>query len=310
MERKGKGRQKITMTKMENESNLQVTFSKRRSGHFKKASELSILCGAEVGIIVFFLGKKAYSFGHPTVDMIMDKFLSRDAPLNSGTHQLVESHRSACVQDLNLQLTHVQALLDVEKQRDTALDQLRMAAGQGEHCWWEGQVKEMNLPQLHQFKAATMELRTKIGIRADRIVHEQPANPFGYGVGQTSFGGGAGGARFHRGPSSFGGAGFLAGPSSFGGDGGNAAGGGGGFFAGLGGGGGGFFDGQSSFGGGAGGSSFQAGPSFAGVGPGSFGTGGGGSDNNGIVPFDGRVPDAGGLKAPYGFNHGYGRGFY
>ncbi|KAL7236353.1 hypothetical protein ACSBR1_019603 [Camellia fascicularis] len=314
MERKGKGRQKITMTKMENESNLQVTFSKRRSSHFKKASELSILCGAEVGIIVFSPGKKAYSFGHPTVDMIIDKFLSRDAPLNSGTHQLVESHRSACVQDLNLQLTHVQALLDVEKQRDTALDQLRMAAGQGEHCWWEGQVKEMNLPQLHQFKAATMELRTKIGIRADRIVHEQLANPFGYGVGQTSFGGGAGGARFHRGPSSFGGAGFLAGPSSFGGDGGNTAGGGGGFFAGLGGGGG------TSFGGGGGGFFDGRAPSFAGgggigalpfgAGPGSFGTGGGGSDNNGIVPFDGRVPDAGGSKAPYGFNHGYGHGFY
>ncbi|KAI8025851.1 Agamous-like MADS-box protein AGL62 [Camellia lanceoleosa] len=315
MERKSKGRQKITMAKMENESNLQVTFSKRRSGLFKKASELSILCGAEVGIIVFSPGKKAYSFGHSTVDMIIDRFLSRDASLNSGTHQLVEAHRSACVRDLNLQLTHVQALLDMEKQRGTALDQLRMAEGQGEHRWWEGPVEEMNLPQLHQFKAAMMGLRTKIGIRADRLVHEQPANPFGFGVGPTSFVGG--GAGFHPGPSSFGGAGFLAGPSSFGG------------------GGGGFLDGQSSFGGGAGGSSFQAGPSFAGggvgssfqagpsfaggggigalpfgAGPGSFGAGGGGSDNNSIVPFDGRIPHAGGLKAPYGFNHGYGRGFY
>ncbi|KAL7236318.1 hypothetical protein ACSBR1_019568 [Camellia fascicularis] len=322
MERKSKGRKKITMTKMENESNLQVTFSKWRSGLFKKASELSILCSAEVGIIVFSHGKKAYSFGYPTVDMIIDRFLSRDALLNSGTQQLVEANRSAYVRDLNLQLTHVYALLDVEKQRDTALDQLRMAAVLGEHHWWEGPVEEMNLPQLHQFKAAMIELRTKIGIRTDRIVHGQPANPFGYGVGQTSFGGGAGGAGFHPGPSSFGGVGFLAGPSSFAGGGGNTAAAGGGFFARLGGGGGtcfggggGFFDGQSSFGGSAGGSSFQAGPSFVGsgvgspfqvgpsfaggglpfgAGPGSFGAGGGGSDNNGIVPFDGRVPDAGG----------------
>ncbi|KAL7236301.1 hypothetical protein ACSBR1_019552 [Camellia fascicularis] len=187
-----------------------------------------------------------------------------------------------------------------------------------------------------------VELRTKIGICTDRIVHEQPANPFGYGMRQSSFGGGAGGAGFHPGPSSFGGAGFLAGPSSFYGGSDNTAAGGGRFFAELGcgggtsfGGGGGFFDGQSSFGGGAGGSSFQAGPRFAGggigspfqagpsiaggggigalpfgAGPGSFGAGGGGSDNNGIVSFDGRVPYAGGSKAPYGFNHGYGRGFY
>ncbi|KAL7236238.1 hypothetical protein ACSBR1_019544 [Camellia fascicularis] len=143
-----------------------------------------------------------------------------------------------------------------------------------------------------------MELKTKIGIRADRIVHEQPANPFGYGVGHTSFGGGAGGAGFHPGPSSFGGAGFLAGLSSFGGGSGNTTAGGGGFFAGLGGGGG------TSFGGGGG---FFDG---FGAGSGSFGAGGGGSDNNGIVPFYGRVPDAGGSKAPSGFNHGYGRGFY
>ncbi|KAL7236349.1 hypothetical protein ACSBR1_019599 [Camellia fascicularis] len=66
------------MTKMENESNLQVLFSKR--------------------------------------------FLSQDAPLNNGTHQLVEAHRSAFVPDLNLHLTHVQALLEVEKQHGTALD--------------------------------------------------------------------------------------------------------------------------------------------------------------------------------------------
>ncbi|KAL7236249.1 hypothetical protein ACSBR1_019501 [Camellia fascicularis] len=131
------------MTKMENESNLEVTFSKRRSGLFKKASEFSIPCGAEVGIIVFSSGKKAYSFGQTTVDMIIDRFLSRDSeqwdpPAGGG-------HKSACVRDLNLQLTHVQALLGLEKQRGTALDQLKMATGQGEHHWWEGQAEEMNL---------------------------------------------------------------------------------------------------------------------------------------------------------------------
>lgn len=47
-QRKGKGRQKIDMVKIENKTNLQVTFSKRRAGLFKKASELiSTLCGAE-----------------------------------------------------------------------------------------------------------------------------------------------------------------------------------------------------------------------------------------------------------------------
>ncbi|CAL5340539.1 unnamed protein product [Camellia sinensis] len=79
MERKGKGRQKIAMTRMSNESNRMVTFSKRRSGLFKKASELCTLCGAEIAIIVFSPGKKAFSFGHPCVDTVVDCFLSRNS---------------------------------------------------------------------------------------------------------------------------------------------------------------------------------------------------------------------------------------
>ncbi|XP_021893988.1 agamous-like MADS-box protein AGL62 [Carica papaya] len=58
MARKSKGRQKVEMVKMNNETNLQVTFSKHRAELFKKASELSTLCGAEIAIIVFSPGQK------------------------------------------------------------------------------------------------------------------------------------------------------------------------------------------------------------------------------------------------------------
>ncbi|MCD7471601.1 hypothetical protein HAX54_012172 [Datura stramonium] len=48
MAKKPNGRKKIEIAHMQNEKNLNVTFSKRRNGLFKKASEISILCGAEV----------------------------------------------------------------------------------------------------------------------------------------------------------------------------------------------------------------------------------------------------------------------
>lgn len=83
MARKSKGRQKIEMTRMSKESNLLVTFSKRRSGLFKKASELCILCGAEIAIIVFSPGKKVFSFGHPSVESIVDRYLAH--PTESAT---------------------------------------------------------------------------------------------------------------------------------------------------------------------------------------------------------------------------------
>ncbi|KAL3024565.1 hypothetical protein AAZX31_04G130500 [Glycine max] len=47
------GRGKIEIKRIDNASSRQVTFSKRRTGLFKKAQELSILCEAEVAVIVF-----------------------------------------------------------------------------------------------------------------------------------------------------------------------------------------------------------------------------------------------------------------
>lgn len=99
------------MVKMVNDSNLQVTFSKRRAGLFKKASELCTLCGVDVVIVVFSPGKKAFSFGHPNVDDLVDRFFSRSPPPQSSTTTstmlLLEAHRNASVHDLNMQLTQV-----------------------------------------------------------------------------------------------------------------------------------------------------------------------------------------------------------
>ncbi|XWS61081.1 hypothetical protein CRYUN_Cryun07bG0095100 [Craigia yunnanensis] len=46
-------RGKIQMKQIENATSRQVTFSKRRNGLLKKAYELSVLCDAEVAVIIF-----------------------------------------------------------------------------------------------------------------------------------------------------------------------------------------------------------------------------------------------------------------
>ncbi|XP_042003774.1 MADS-box protein FLOWERING LOCUS C-like [Salvia splendens] len=61
------GRRKIPMRKIENKSSLQVAFTKRRGRLFRKATELSILCGAEVAILVQSPAQKLYAFGHPAL---------------------------------------------------------------------------------------------------------------------------------------------------------------------------------------------------------------------------------------------------
>ncbi|KMT00161.1 hypothetical protein BVRB_1g019790 [Beta vulgaris subsp. vulgaris] len=56
------GRGKVELKRIENNISRQVTFSKRRTGLLKKAKELSVLCDAEIALIVFSSRGKLYEF--------------------------------------------------------------------------------------------------------------------------------------------------------------------------------------------------------------------------------------------------------
>ncbi|KAK1321149.1 Floral homeotic protein AGAMOUS [Acorus calamus] len=58
------GRGKIEIKRIENQTNQQVTFCKRRSGLLKKAYELSVLCDAEVALIVFSNRGRLYEYAN------------------------------------------------------------------------------------------------------------------------------------------------------------------------------------------------------------------------------------------------------
>ncbi|KAK3009665.1 hypothetical protein RJ639_013841, partial [Escallonia herrerae] len=56
------GRGRVELKRIEKKINRQVTFSKRRNGLLKKAYELSVLCDAEVALIIFSNRGKLYEF--------------------------------------------------------------------------------------------------------------------------------------------------------------------------------------------------------------------------------------------------------
>ncbi|KAF3551776.1 hypothetical protein DY000_02002969 [Brassica cretica] len=58
------GRGKIEIKRIENSTNRQVTFCKRRNGLLKKAYELSVLCDAEVALIVFSTRGRLYEYAN------------------------------------------------------------------------------------------------------------------------------------------------------------------------------------------------------------------------------------------------------
>lgn len=160
-DRANRGRQKIQMRKMENNSNLQVTFSKRRCGLFKKASELSTLTGVEIAMIIHSPGKKTYSFGHPSVQAVIDRYLGvNPGPATTGkseTEVLMENFRKITVNNLNEEYTAINEELQREKKKGEVLNQ-KARAGQAQN-WYERPVDGMNKAQLDFLGSALVELR-------------------------------------------------------------------------------------------------------------------------------------------------------
>ncbi|XP_052149115.1 MADS-box transcription factor 47 isoform X2 [Oryza glaberrima] len=74
-------RERIAIRRIDNLAARQVTFSKRRRGLFKKAEELSILCDAEVGLVVFSATGKLFQFASTSMKQIIDRYNSHSKTL-------------------------------------------------------------------------------------------------------------------------------------------------------------------------------------------------------------------------------------
>ncbi|KAL3526626.1 hypothetical protein ACH5RR_011282 [Cinchona calisaya] len=68
------GRGRVQLKRIENKISRQVTFSKRRSGLLKKAHEISVLCDAEVALIVFSTKGKLFEY---STESSMERILER-----------------------------------------------------------------------------------------------------------------------------------------------------------------------------------------------------------------------------------------
>ncbi|XP_075498016.1 agamous-like MADS-box protein MADS1 isoform X1 [Primulina tabacum] len=78
------GRGKIEIKRIENTTNRQVTFCKRRNGLLKKAYELSVLCDAEVALIVFSSRGRLYEYANNSVRATIDRYKKASSdPSNS-----------------------------------------------------------------------------------------------------------------------------------------------------------------------------------------------------------------------------------
>ncbi|XP_010555411.1 PREDICTED: MADS-box protein SVP-like [Tarenaya hassleriana] len=70
-------REKIQIKKIDNATARQVTFSKRRRGLFKKAEELSVLCDADVALIIFSSTSKLFEYSSSSMKKMIERHSSQ-----------------------------------------------------------------------------------------------------------------------------------------------------------------------------------------------------------------------------------------
>ncbi|KAJ4950661.1 hypothetical protein NE237_027493 [Protea cynaroides] len=160
------GRKKVEMKKIDNETTRGVTFSKRRFGLFKKASELSTLCGAEVAIVVFSQNGKVYSFGHPHVNSIVDKYLIQRTFPEGTVPEIVSRIQGTRVNELNQEINQLLSDLEEEKKRgETLLQQPE-----------EDEIMNLDLLQLKHLLFSMEELKNHVKTQTNMITSLVPIN--------------------------------------------------------------------------------------------------------------------------------------
>uniref|UniRef100_A0A453GGR6 MADS-box domain-containing protein n=3 Tax=Aegilops tauschii subsp. strangulata TaxID=200361 RepID=A0A453GGR6_AEGTS len=166
----GNGRQKIAIRRIEKESARQVCFSKRRQGLFIKATEMAVMCGAEVAIVASSPGGKAFSFGHPSAEAVIDRFLSGGG---AGVLSVANDNE---LKKLHLQHGELRMLLKEVKERKECVEEAmakERAAGDQIAMWLNPKLCDMGEEEMIAFAAELRVVRAAVSERTNQALLDE-----------------------------------------------------------------------------------------------------------------------------------------
>ncbi|VFQ87825.1 unnamed protein product [Cuscuta campestris] len=158
-----RGRQKIPIKKIVDRARRQVTFSKRREGIYKKAAELSVICGAQVAVI-FFSGKgKAFTCGYPSVGAVLRRFEQPAA--KAAASPPPPPYLEAVGREIEALEEERERLVEgIEEEEE---EENKGGEWEGINVfWWNRDVDEMGSEELVEYMAALEALRAKAVMKA------------------------------------------------------------------------------------------------------------------------------------------------
>ncbi|KAM0862755.1 hypothetical protein ACQ4PT_045069 [Festuca glaucescens] len=154
--KKTKGRQRRELRRVEDKEPRQVTFSKRKAGLWKKASELALLCHARVAVVVVSEAGRAFAFGSPSADAILG---GCDAPADWEAMEALcrEAKERAAEVEKEAERMSAAGNKVLELQRQT-----------GKRFWFEVDPAALGKEELPVFVRALRRLRDNVGRSADK----------------------------------------------------------------------------------------------------------------------------------------------
>nr|BAN89455.1 short vegetative phase [Rubroshorea beccariana] len=140
-------REKIKIRKIDNVTARQVTFSKRRRGLFKKAEELSVLCDAEVALIIFSATGKLFEYASSNMKDILSRYNLHSSNINKldqpslelqleNSNQMLskevadKSHQLKQMRGEDLQGLSIEELQQLEKMLESGLTRVLETKGE------------------------------------------------------------------------------------------------------------------------------------------------------------------------------------
>ncbi|KAI3842540.1 hypothetical protein MKX03_034406 [Papaver bracteatum] len=153
------GRGKTVVRRIENATSRQVTFSKRRNGLLKKASELSVLCDAEIALIVFSSTGKLYEFSSTTsMQKTMERYQEYNKEVHENSQQLKYEAANVAKEIENLEAS--KRKLMGEGLESCSVDELQTAETQLEMSLLNIRTKknQLHMEQIEQLKQKEEQL--------------------------------------------------------------------------------------------------------------------------------------------------------
>ncbi|XP_065858128.1 agamous-like MADS-box protein AGL19 [Euphorbia lathyris] len=147
-------RGKTQMKRIENATSRQVTFSKRRNGLLKKAFELSVLCDAEVALIIFSPRGKLYEFSSCSINKTIERYHKKAKDLGNSGKPVPENMQN--LKEDSLSLAKKIEFLEVSK---------RKLLGEG--------LEQCSVDELQQLENQLDRGLTRIRTRKNQLLREQ-----------------------------------------------------------------------------------------------------------------------------------------